>query len=466
MAIVGERAVVLGGSIAGLLAAKVLAEHYRSVTIVERDDLTEDPDARRGVAHFGHGRVLPPAATVLLAQLFPGFEDDLAAEGVPSLRGDSLTRLHIRFGGHRLAQDRDVHRPDAATMYFPSSGLVERTIRRRVQAMGNVAILDDRLVIGLAGTVDASGITGVEVADGQTTSVLDADLVVDATGRASRTPMLLEQLGYSRPPEDDVVVKLAYASQRLQMPSDSLPEQLVAFFPEPGRPSMWSLVGHERNTWTLTVGSIAGHPPPASRPDMLALGDGLVPDRVLAAVRAATPVGEAVHFRVPSNRWRRYDKLKRLPRGLLVIGDALCSVNPIYGQGLTLSAIEATTLQDCLRDGDGDLGRRFFRACSPRLQSAWRIAVGSDLALPEVQGHRRLWVRVTQPYLAAVTAAAESDPHVAVGLIKVTGMLDSPTQLMRPAFVRRVVRANRTRRGSRSEGNRDPRRTQLVPHGR
>ncbi|TQK31261.1 FAD-dependent monooxygenase [Arthrobacter sp. SLBN-53] len=466
MAIVGERAVVLGGSIAGLLAARVLAEHYRSVTIVERDDLTEDPDARRGVSHFRYGRVLPPAATVLLAELFPGFEDDLAAEGVPSLRGDTLTRLHIHFGGHRLAQHRDVHRPDAATLHFPSSGLVERTIRRRVQAMGNVTILDDRLAIGLAGTADASGITGVEVAHGRTSSVLDADLVVDATGRASRTPVLLEQLGYSRPPEDDVIVKLAYASQRLQMPSDAIRERMVAFFPEPERPSMWSLVCHEKNTWTLTVGSMAGHPPPAGRPEMLAIGDGLIPDRVLAAVRAATPVGEAVHFRVPSNRWRRYDKLRRFPRGLLVIGDAICSVNPIYGQGLTLSAIEATILRDCLRHGDDDLGRRFFRACTPRLRMAWSIAVGSDLALPEVDGHRRLWVRVAQPCLAAVSVAAETDPHVAVELIKVTGMLDSPSQLMRPAFVRRVVRANRTRRGSRSEGNRDPRRTQLVPQGR
>ena len=466
MAIVGERAVVLGGSIAGLLAARVLAEHYRSVTIVERDDLTEDPDARRGVSHFRYGRVLPPAATVLLAQLFPGFEDDLAAEGVPSLRGDTLTRLHIRVGGHRLAQDRDVHRPDAATMHFPSSGLVERTIRRRVQAMGNVTILDDRLAVGLVSTADGSAVTGVEVAHGQATSVLDADLVVDATGRASRTPVLLERLGYSRPPEDDVVVKLAYASQRLQMPPGSLPEQLVAYLPEPERPSMWSLVGHEKNTWTLTIGSLAGHPPPANRPEMLSVGDGLVPDRMLAAVRAATPVGEAVHFRVPSNRWRRYDKLKRLPRGLLVVGDAICSVNPVYGQGLTLSAIEATILRDCLRHGDANLGRRFFRACTPRLRSAWRIAVGSDLALPEVEGHRRLWVRVTQPCLAAVTAAAETDPHVAVDLIKVTGLLDSPAQLMRPAFVRRVVRANQTRGGGGAGGGSGPpppRRTQLVP---
>ncbi|WP_156409178.1 FAD-dependent oxidoreductase [Mycobacterium sp. Root265] len=457
MVFLGERAVVLGGSIGGLLAARVLAEHYRNVTIVERDVLTDEPTARRGVPQGRHAHVLLARSSMILADLFPGFHDDLAADGVSSLSGGDLSKLRIAFGGHEFTHSPDATTTDTSELHFATRPLLERSIRRRILALPKVALLDGHDVVGLMSTPGGARVTGVQlVGDGEAKSV-DADLVVDATGRGSRTPVFLEELGYGRPPEDELVVKLAYASQLFQMPRSALPEQSLAYFPEPGRPTTWALVGYENDSWILTVGSMVGHPPPADLSELLAFGEGFAPEHALAAVRSATPIGGVDHYRVPSNRWRRYDKMKRFPQGLIVFGDAICSFNPIYGQGMTMAAIESTLLRDCLRHGDRDLPQRFLRKASRKLRVAWQTAVGSDLSLPEVDGPRPLSMRLSNAYLDWVLTAAETDPHTAIQLARVTGMVDSPMRLFRPGFVVHVARANRSGREPRSEGNRGPR---------
>lgn len=450
---------VLGASIGGLLAARVLADHYHDVTIVERDVLTDLPTARRGVPQGRHGHVLLARSSQILAELFPGFADELAADGVPSSTGSQMSRIRLSLNGHLMVHSADGETTDDSTLYFASRPLLERNILRRVQALPNVTLVDGHDVTELTATPDGDHVTGVRIADQvhATRHTIPADLVVDATGRGSRTPVFLDKLGYSRPSEDELVVKLAYASQLLHIPDGTLPENLFAYFPAPGRPRTWTLVRYEHDTWMMTLGSMVGRPAPANRPEMLAWGEGFVDERALSAARAATPLSDVEHYRVPSNRWRRYDKMKRFPQGLLVFGDAICSFNPIYGQGMTMAAIEATLLSDCLRRGDQALPQRFFRAAAAKLRVAWQTAVGSDLTLPEVAGPRPLPMRLSNAYLDWVMTAAETDSPTAVQLLRVTGMLDSPLRLLRPAFVGRVARVNGLGRGPRSEGNRGPR---------
>lgn len=465
MDFLGERAVVLGGSIGGLLAARVLAEHYRSVTLVERDILTDEPAPRRGVPQGRHGHVLLARSSLILADLFPGFSDDLIADGVPTLLGGEMSKIRLSLSGHEIAHTGDVPSAVDSQLHFASRPLLERNILRRVRAIPNVQILDGHGITGLNSTADRRRVTGVQVVDreGISTSV-DADLVVDATGRGSRTPVFLEELGYGRPDVDELVVKLAYASQLLHIPDGTLNEAFFAYFPAPGRPKTWTLVRYEHDTWMMTLGSMVGQPPPADRAEMLAWGAGFAPDHARAAAAAATPLTDVEHYRTPSNRWRRYDRMKRFPEGFLVIGDAICSFNPIYGQGMTMAAIEAMLLRDCLRRGDRALRQRFFRAVTAKLRVAWQTSVGSDLSLPEVDGPRPLAMRLTNTYLDWVMTAAESDPDTAVQMMRVTGMLDSPAHLFRPGFVVRVARVNRKGRGLRSEGNLGPR-PAPVGHG-
>jgi len=445
---IGEHAVVLGASMGGVLAARVLADFYRTVTVVERDVLSNDPTNRRGVPQGQHVHDLSGRGSQILDELFPGFLAELVAGGVSVWDDGDLSKLCVSIGGHRVVRSGSLRDPQALSNYFPSRPLLECHLRRRMRAIKNVTILDGHDVVELKSTTERDRVTGARVVhrDGGGATTLPADLVVDATGRGSRTPTFLEGLGYGRPPEVELVVRLAYASQLLRIPSGTLEENLVAVFPEPGRPTTFALVGYENDTWMLTLGAMAGHEPPSQRAEMLNFAEEFAPAHAVAAVRAAEPLVEVAHYHVPSDRWRRYDRMHRVPKGLLVVGDAICSFNPIYGQGMTVAALDAIALRDCLRRGDRDLPRRFFRATAKKIRVQWQLAVGSDLALPEVVGRRPPSMRITNAYVDRVLTAAESDPCVAEQFLRVTGMIDSPARLLHPSAMFRVVRANRHQR--------------------
>lgn len=223
--------------------------------------------------------------------------------------------------------------------------------------------------------------------------------------------MFLHELGYGRPPEDELAVHVTYASQPVRIPAGTLHENLIALCPEPSRPTAFVTVVCENDTGLVLVSTLGGVEPPTCRADLLDFAAGFAPAHAIAAARAAEPLGEVARYRIPSNRWRRYDKMGRTPQGLLVFGDAICSFNPIYGQGMTVAAIEALILRDCLRRGYDKLPRRFFRASAKKIRVAWQTAVGSDLAMPQVQGHRPISTRITNAYLDKVLAAAEVDPR-------------------------------------------------------
>lgn len=439
-------AVVLGASMGGLLAARVLADFYDRVTVVERDLLPADPVNRRGVPQGRLIHAIQARGTQILDELLPGFRDELAAGGVPSWEDGDFSRFRISVGGHQLTPAGRA--PNSPSVYFPSRPFLEWNVRRRVRAIPNVTILENHDVVGLSSTPDRDCITGARVADrdGGRERSLAADLVVDATGRASRTPNFLEELGYGRPPQDELMVHLAYSCQLLRVAPGALDEHMIAVFPEPGRPKMFGLIGYENDIWMFGVGAMAGLEPPRRRADMLGFAADFAPAHALEAIRAAEPLSEVIHYRVPSNRWRRYDKMRRTPDRLLVVGDAVCSFNPIYGQGMTVAAIEATVLRNCLRLGTRDLPHRFFRATAKHVRVAWQTAVGSDLALPEVAGPRPLTMRITNAYLERVMTAAETDPVVTGQFMRVVGMMDPPLRLFRPAMLLRVAQTGRRAR--------------------
>ncbi|OBK15342.1 2-polyprenyl-6-methoxyphenol hydroxylase-like oxidoreductase [Mycobacterium asiaticum] len=429
----------------GLLAARVLADFYEQVTVVERDVLPSDPVNRRGVPQ---GRLIHACLARLgevLDELFPGFRDDLIAHGVTSWDDGDFAKVDFSFGGHRMV--RSGRSADAPRILSPSRPVLEWHVRQRIQAIPNVTFQDGHDVVGLTATPDNRRVTGARVVDRahDRCKTLTADLVVDATGRGSRTPVFLEQLGYQRPREDEVVVQLAYACQLLRIPPRVIKEHMIARFPEPGVPKMFALLGYENNTWMVGAGTMVGLEPPHDRAEILDYAEELAPRQVSDALRAAEPIGEVVHHRVPSNRWRRYDKMRRSPDGLLVLGDAVCSFNPIYGQGMTIAAIEATVLRDCLRRGGRGLTRRFTRVAAKNVRVAWQTAVASDLALPEVPGPRPILMRISNTCLEPVMRASETDPVVAAQFMRVTGMVDRPIRLLRPSILLRVLRAQHRR---------------------
>ena len=455
MPLLGERAVVLGGSMGGLLAARVLADFYRTVTVVERDVLPDDPANRRGVPQGRHAHGLLARGAQIVEEFFPGILNELVAAGATVLDDGDFSKLWLSVGGHQLVRSGKTQDPQALSLYLQSRPFLECHVRQRLRAIPNVTVLAGHDVVELTSTADRSRVTGARVVDrgGGAKQKLTADLVIDAMGRGAHTPAFLQSLGYGRPVEDHVVMRTTYASQLLRIPPGSV-EQMVGIGAAPGRPTGMFLVAYENDTWMFTVYGMVGLEPPADPAGMLSFAQDCAPAHVLAAVRAAEPLGEVTRHRMPASQWRRYDKMRRFPDGLLVAGDAICSFNPIYGQGMAVSALDAAALRDCLRRGRDDLPRRYFRAAAKPIGVAWRMA-GNDLGFPEVEGRRSLSTRVTNRCADWVLTACESDAVTAERFFRVNNFIDPPAHLLRPSFVSRVATVNLRRR----RGDSQPRQT-------
>jgi 2-polyprenyl-6-methoxyphenol hydroxylase-like FAD-dependent oxidoreductase len=447
MAKLGQHAVVVGASMGGMLAARVLADFYQTVTVVERDVLPDDPTNRRGVPQGRHAHALLRRGGQIIDELFPGILNELVAAGAPVLDDGDLAKIWMSVGGHQLIRVGTARDQQAMTMYAPSRPFLECHVRRRLRAVPNVTILSGLDAAEMTSSADRNRVTGVRVVnrDSGAEQELTADLVIDAMGRGAHTPNLLESLGYGRPIEDRIVMRTCYVSQPLRIPP-GIVEQLVAVGAAPGRPTGMFLLGYENDTSIFTVFGMVGHEPPGDLAGMLSFAQEYTPAHVLAAVRAAEPLGEVIRHRMPSSQWRRYDKMRRFPEGLLVCGDAICSFDPIYGQGMTVSALDAVALRDCLVRSRHDLARRYFRAAAKSIGVAWRMGAGSDLAFPEVQGRRSLSMRMTNRLADWVLTACESDAVVVEKFFRVNNLIDPPVRLMHPSFISRVAAVNLRRR--------------------
>ncbi|MEU0468277.1 2-polyprenyl-6-methoxyphenol hydroxylase-like oxidoreductase [Amycolatopsis sp. NPDC006131] len=432
-------AVVLGAGMGGLLAARVLAGSYDRVTVVERDHLGETVAHRRGIPQGRHVHALLPRGGEIVEELFPGLLGELVADGGTVLT--DYSRLHFSPGGHRLSPEMEL-----PPMHQPSRPFLETHVRNRLRRLSTVDLRDGCDVTGLTATAAGDRVTGVRLqrrAPGSPEEVLSADLVVDALGRGARTPAWLAELGYRRPAEVEVPVQLRYTSRLVRLRPGAVPETLVVVGATPERPNGMALFAYEDDTWLFTVAGYAGDHPSPRYDAMVDFAAQCAPPHLIEALRTAEPLSDVATFAFPASRWRRYDKLRRFPDGLLVFGDAICSFNPIYGQGMSVAALEALALRDCLRQGDRHLARRFFRAAAKPIGVAWKLSVGSDLALPQIEAPRPLPVRLVNRYVAKVLTAAEEDPVVAAQFMRVSAFLDPPSALMRPSILARVTGTGR-----------------------
>lgn len=434
---IGDRAVVLGASMAGLLAARVLNDSYGQVTVIDRDELPETPAHRRGVPHGRHLHALAARGQQILEELFPGLTAELVADGAPA--GSLLAEARLYLSGHRLRQA-----DSRLVLLCASRPLLETRVRARVRALPNAVVLDRRDAVGLATTPDGLRVTGVRVlrrADGSAEELLGADLVVDATGRGSRAPAWLEALGYSRPAKEQVRIGLGYATRTYRLPPDATDGDLAILdAATPQHPRTGALQALEGDRWMLTLAGILGDHPPTDPRGFLDFARSLRFPDIYQAVRDAEPLDDPVSFRFPASVRHRYERLARFPVGLLVVGDAVASFNPIYGQGMSVAALEALTLRRHLERGAQPQARRWFRDLARVVDVAWDMATGGDLAFPGVQGHRTLKARLASAYLARLHASAAHDPHLATAFIRVAGLVTPPQSLFRPDVVARVLR--------------------------
>jgi 2-polyprenyl-6-methoxyphenol hydroxylase-like FAD-dependent oxidoreductase len=435
---IGDRAVVLGAGMAGLLVAHVLADAYGQVTVIDRDQLSETSMHRRGVPHGRHLHALAARGQQALEELFPGLTADLVASGAPA--GSLLANARLYLSGHRLRQ------PDTGLVLLCASRpFLEAHLRARVRALPNVTLLDRCDVVGLATTPDGRRVTGARVlrrADGSAEEVLGADLVVDASGRGSRAPLWLEALGYARPTKEQVRIGLGYATRTYRLPPDALDGDLAVLQAgTPQHPRTGALQRLEGDRWMLTLAGILGDYPPTDPDGFLAFARSLRFPDIYEVIRDAEPLDDPVGFRFPASVRHHYERLDRFPAGLVVLGDAVASFNPIYGQGMSLAAVEALILRRHLERGIEPQPRRWFRDLARVVDVPWDMSAGGDLAFPGVPGRRSPKVRLVSAYLTRLHAAAAHDASLASTFIRVAGLVAPPQTLLRPQVAVRVLRA-------------------------
>lgn len=445
---VGDRAVVVGGSISGTLAARVLSDFYREVIVVERDKVVGVRDPRRGTPHAGHAHGLHARGCMILEELFPGILDEMRRARFPM--GD-LGEQHWYFNGERFRAAR-TGLPTVTTQ----RPVLEDYIRGKVVALPGVTFLERTELTGLEATPCRGRVTGVRLRSAAAEAVdefsLGADLVVDTCGRGSRTPVWLEQLGYERPPEDRMAIGLAYVTRLYRSPKSLNGAQFLTCLASRTNPrgAVFGRAGDD--TYYLSLTGILGDHPPVDPDGYLEFCRSLPTAEVYERIRGATPLTDPIAFHVPASVRRRYERLSRFPERLLVLGDAVCSLNPSYSQGMTVAAMEVMALRAHLGRGTDPSSQAFVRDVGRIINRPWFLSTTRDLQHTGGKGVRALAARLGNAYVTRLHGAAPHDSAATDALIRVAGLSDPPTTLIRP----RVVLAALKRQGLRDPGCQAP----------
>ncbi|MFD3738977.1 NAD(P)/FAD-dependent oxidoreductase [Streptomyces sp. CB00316] len=436
-----NRAVVLGASMAGLLAARVLADSYTEVLVVERDGLEDlaGPDGsaetRRGVPQGRHVHALLARGRHILEELFPGFTEELVAGG--AITGDVTGNVRWIMDGHRMPKPHS-----DMLLLSMSRPFLEQRVRARVRSLPNVRFLERHDVTGLLTADGGKAVVGVSVTEDGAESTLSADLVVDAGGRRSRTPAWLKELGYAEVPEDQMAISVGYATQYYRLPDGVMPDEIsidVVASPELPRGAICAKIDGDRTV--VTAYGYLGDYPPSTSAGFLDFLKSLSGTDIHDAVRDHQPLGDPVAYRFPANLRRRYELLPALPDGLLVLGDAVCSFNPVYGQGMTVAALGATVLRDHVTGDQAPDSHAYFADLAARaVDDVWEMTTGADLAFPGVEGDRTEEWQAEQGYVADLLTAATRDHSLLTAYARVVFLVDPPSALAAPE-IQEAVRA-------------------------
>jgi 2-polyprenyl-6-methoxyphenol hydroxylase-like FAD-dependent oxidoreductase len=440
MAQVAEHAVVIGAGMGGLAAAAAAAPFFERVTVLERDSLPAEPQWRIGTPQCRHAHALLLGGLSALGELLPGFEAKLAAAGAEPFR------LSIDFQNETPDYNpfprRDLGLPPAYSMTRP---LLEVTTRRAVEALGNVEVQDRRSVRGLAW--DGDKVTGVRVATADGEALVAADVVIDSSGRGAPTFDLLKSLGRPLPDEDVITINASYASVIVKKPEGWVDDWRVTItLPQPPETRAGSFCFTvEDGCWIATVTELHGDEPPEDWESFLAAAKNLRTRTVYDAVSRGRPVGEVMRFKRPNSTRRHFERLADFPRGLVTFGDAVCQFNPVYGQGMTISALQALTLRETLAaqsaaaDPLGGLAEAFFAGTPAVTEGAWSAARGFDFQFPETKGDKPEDHERIMAFTKGLFELAARDAEVHRLFTEVSHGLRSGAVYQEPAFAARVM---------------------------
>lgn len=428
---IGDRAVVLGGSMAGLCAARVLHDVVDEVVIIERDQLPHGPEFRGGAPQTSHPHAMLEAGRATLEDLFPGFSDDVLAAG--GLELDMTRDIDWYDRGGVVAESAT-----PLSALYASRPLFEHVVRERVRETPTIQFRDGCHFVDYLHDPPTNRVRGVRFRDEEgTETALDATLTVDATGRTSRTPAWLERHGYPAPDVDRVSVDVTYSTVRITRPAGARRGVLIA--PEPHRPRGAAMLPIEGDRWEVLLQGLHGERAPSDRRTFLDWADALPLDDVATQLRDREWLSEVQRYPFPASVRRQYDDLARFPDGLVVTGDAVASFNPVYGQGMSVAALDAIALHHELPNGIDGLGPRTFERVDDIVHEAWRTAVGNDFIFEGTMGPKPVATDLLNRYAGRLVARAHDDGVLTEAFLRVFRLERPAKTLLYPRILWQVL---------------------------
>lgn len=437
-----QSAVVIGSSMAGLVSARVLADYFDHVTVIERDP-EPTPDApRRGVPQGNHAHLLLKSGEMILEKFFPGIVDEMIEDGsvVVNFGND------VRWWQHGVWKIRHESKLSVISQTRP---FLEWHVRSRLQALSNVEICYETTVQELITSDDKSEILGVKIRVGDSEAYdLDANLVIDATGRGSRMPQWLDEMGYGKPKTSVIPIGLTYASCHFTPPSNHNFDWkvLVVSHAAPIQKRAGFLLPAENNTWTVTLNGYLGEKIPTSLDGFLDYAQSLDQPDFYEAIKHATPISEVKSYGIPQQIRQHYEKMKRLPKGLLVTGDAYCAFDPVYGQGMSVAAQEANALHEVLAGQKAKgtmqgLEQAYFRKIAKLVDVPWLLTYTEAMRFNQIEGSRSPLTKFMHWYTRILFKLCGSETNVYGSVIEVLNLVTSPFALFKPSLFKRVITA-------------------------
>jgi 2-polyprenyl-6-methoxyphenol hydroxylase-like FAD-dependent oxidoreductase len=417
----GQHAVVIGGSIAGLMTARVLTDHFEQVTVFDRDHIEAQPAVHKSVPQGNHLHALMLGGEQVLSSLYPGFTDRLEELGAVRFRFGKEAAFFFP-GGRSYTPTGSVREPRDLGIdgYSQSRGLLEYCVRQFTVELANLRFEGDTSVQGLI--YEQGQVRGVRLnreGDGETVA---ADLVVDTGGRGSRAPRWLKEMGFATPDESTIGCDFAYTSAKFRMPADyDAPEKVMLFGGPPPKFTSAAGIGQiEHGTWIVSLAGRFGQYPPIDEDGFYAFAKSLPTHRFYELIKKAERVSDIFHHRFPTSVQRHYERLTAFPERFVVLGDAISSFNPVYGQGMSSAALQVRALQNLLNERAGGseagglagLGMAYFPKAAEVIVSPWILAAGSDFAYPQTTGERPPNMAEAARYFAALDSIVKEDPAV------------------------------------------------------
>lgn len=415
----GHHAVVIGGSMAGLMSAAVLAEHFDQVTVFERDRIEDRPALHKSVPQGNHVHALLLGGQNVMSSLYPGFTEELKELGaVPYRSGIDIVWYGPNGKGYNGTLSVTEPRDLGFEGHVMSRGLLEYHVRRRTIALKNVRLETEAAIEGLVH--DGGRVQGVRRGQAAGAQSVEADLVLDASGRGSRAARWLMEMGIPAPEETTIGVDFAYTSTKYRKPDNAGEVEPLLLFggPPPEHTRGAGLFEIEDHTWHVSLAGRFGDYPPTDEAGFLAFAKSLPGARFYELIKDAERIADISHHRFPTSVWRHYERLRTFPAGFLILGDAICSFNPVYGQGMSSAALQAQALRDVLRGrvararGLDGLAADFFPQAAEAISAPWTLAANFDFAYPQTKGERPSGMAEGAAYFAALDSLQAEDIEV------------------------------------------------------